>query len=160
MEKYKICQFTPYGREPVLRRMKDGSLICLFLTGGPKEPDNDNVVKCVRSEDDGKTWSTPEIVFAHNDRACWATEIFAECEKPFAIVQTYYAPSVYGEIQSYRSYISDDGKTFSAPVSLPCPAKSVSVRQGIVLSNGDILFPVYWQEDRVGYHASFRIQAN
>ena len=54
MERYKIAEFSPYAREPVLRRMKDGSLVCLFLTGGPKEPDNDNVVKITRSEDEGK----------------------------------------------------------------------------------------------------------
>ena len=151
MDRYKIAEFSPYAREPVLRRMKDGSLVCLFLTGGPKEPDNDNVVKIVRSEDDGKTWSQPEVLFSHHNRACWATEIFTDCDKPFAIVQTYYAPSAYGEIQTYLSYPSIDGKTWSQPVSLPSAIKSCSVRQGIKLSNGDILFPVYWQEERVGF---------
>ena len=64
MEKYKITHQEPYAREPVIRRMKDGTLICLVLTGGPKEPANDNVVKIMRSSDDGKTWSEPEILFA------------------------------------------------------------------------------------------------
>lgn len=151
MEKYKITHVEPYAREPVIRRMKDGSLICLVLTGGPKEPANDNVVKIMRSEDDGKSWSEPEILFAHDERACWATEVFTECEKPFAIVQTYYAPSVYREIQTYISYCSDDGKSWSEPVSLPSNVQSCSVRQGITMSNGEILFPVYWQECRSGF---------
>ena len=151
MEKYKITHQEPYAREPVIRRMKDGSLVCLILTGGPKEPANDNVVKIMRSEDDGKTWSEPEILFQHGERACWATEIFTECETPFAFVQTYYAPSTYREIQSHISYCSNDGKTWSEPVSLPCNVQSCSVRQGITMSNGEILFPVYWQESRKGF---------
>ena len=151
MDKYKIAEFLPYGREPILRRMKDGSLVCLFLTGGPREPDNDNVVKIVRSEDDGKTWSEPKVLFSHKNRACWSTELFTDCDKPFSIVQTYYAPSTYVEIQTYLSYPSDDGKDWTNPISLPTAIKSCSVRQGLKLSNGDILFPVYWQEERNGY---------
>ena len=151
MEKYLITEVKPYAREPVLRRMKDGSLVIMTLTGGPKEPDNENVVKMTRSTDDGKTWSDLEIKFAHSERACWCTEIFTECEKPFAFVQTYYAPCSYREIQAYISYCSDDGKTWSEPVSIPSPVQSCSVRQGFVMSNGEIIFPMYWQESKEGF---------
>ena len=148
MEKHLIATYEKYAREPVLRRMKDGTLICLCLTGGEKEPANDNVVKITRSFDDGVTWSEPEVLFSHSSRACWSTEVFTECDKPFAIVQTYYAPSHYREIQTFRSYCNEDGSVWSEPVSIPGTVTGCSVRQGIRLSNGEILFPLYWQETR------------
>lgn len=81
MEKHRIYTFGrpdtqgQFAREPVLRRMADGSLVCLFLTGGPTEPHNDNHVVISRSLDDGCTWSVPEPLFSHRGRAVWATEL-------------------------------------------------------------------------------------
>ena len=49
MERSPIARFSVFGREPVLAKMPDGSLICTALTGGPREPDNDNVVTVVRA---------------------------------------------------------------------------------------------------------------
>lgn len=43
-----------YAREPVLRRMPDGSLISFALSGGLREPANDNIVLVTRSTDNGK----------------------------------------------------------------------------------------------------------
>ena len=93
MEKHRIYTFGrpdtqgQFAREPVLRRMADGSLVCLFLTGGPTEPHNDNHVVISRSLDDGCTWSVPEPLFSHRGRAVWATELFVPPEgDPFAVV--------------------------------------------------------------------------
>ena len=66
----------------------------MFLTGGKLEPHNDNVIAISRSENDGKTWSEPETLFSHESRGCWCTEIFTECENPFAVVHTYNAPKL------------------------------------------------------------------
>lgn len=49
MERSLIARFSVFGREPVLSKMPDGSLICTALTGGPREPDNDNAVTVVRA---------------------------------------------------------------------------------------------------------------
>ena len=59
---------------------------------------------------------------------------------------TYYAPSRYRELILYRSFSTDNGETWSEPQSLPNGIISGSVRQGIVLSNGAWVFPIYWQE--------------
>jgi len=150
MERYPIAVFETWAREPILRRMKDGALVCTFLTGGPTEPHNDNVVMLSRSEDDGVTWSEPKTLFSHNKRGCWCTEIFTECEEPFAVVHTYNAPSQHRELQAFRSFCDESGKTWTEPVSFR-GINGCSFRQGIRLSNGDILFPVYWQE----VHRSF-----
>ena len=66
MEKYLIYDFKDdYGREPIIRKAQNGTLICIFLTGGTWEPENENVVKIMKSYDKGKTWTEPTILFSH-----------------------------------------------------------------------------------------------
>lgn len=158
MEKHRIYTFGrpdtqgQFAREPVLRRMADGSLVCLFLTGGPTEPHNDNHVVISLSLDDGCTWSVPEPLFSHRGRAVWATELFVPPEgDPFAVVHTYQSECFYRELQTFRSFTRDCGRSWSEPASFPNGLNGVSLRQGIVLSNGEWLFPMYWQETLSGF---------
>lgn len=151
MQRYLIHEFQTYAREPILRRMPDGSLICLFLTGGPTEPHNENVAMASRSYDGGQTWTQPEVLFSHARRGVWCTELFAECDPPFIAVHTYNAESWYRELQTFISYSFDGGETWQEPSSFPCGLNGVSLRQGIVLSSGEWLFPLYRQEVRTGF---------
>ena len=148
MEKHLIARFDPYAREPIVRKMKDGTLVCLFLTGGENEPHNDNVVKISRSRDDGATWSTPEVLFSHRDRGCWSTELFTDTDKPFTVVHTYNAPCHYRELQTYVSFCDESGDNWSQPVTMKGSVNGCSIRQGFKMSNGEIFFPLYWQEAR------------
>lgn len=46
MEKSLIHDFKKsYGREPIIRKTKNGTLLCVCLSGGNWEPENANVVK-------------------------------------------------------------------------------------------------------------------
>lgn len=152
MKKTLIYDFSGegYAREPVIRRLKNGTLVCSFLTGGTGEPQNANVVKLSVSRDDGETWSWPETAVCHSERGCWATEIFTETERPFMVVHTYntndYRRESYRELQTFRQYLSEGGKTLGEPVSFAGGLNGVSIRQGIKMSDGEWLFPVYWQE--------------
>ena len=154
-----MCNYNSCGlhcvREPVLRRMPDGSLLCFSLAGGPREPHNDNYVSVIRSEDDGAHWSLPRMLFWHSMRACWGTEIFIEGNRPIAFVQTYNAECHYRELQTFVSYGDASGEQWTEPISLPNseegPVNGVSVRKGIVMSNGKWLFPIYWQEVHAGF---------
>lgn len=125
MERYLIHDFgkdpgesngKDYAREPIIRRMKDGRIVCTFLTGGPTEPDNRNVLKLSYSDDNGRTWSKPEVIISHQNRGVWCTELF------------------------------NDGRTWKEPVSFPGGLNGATLRQGIVMSDGEWLFPLYWQE--------------
>ena len=150
MKRTKICDYSSYAREPILRRMKDGSLLCLTLSGGVTEPQNENVVLAVKSYDDGETWSQPSVVFSHPSRGCWSTELFTCGARDFAFVQTYNAESWYRELQTYISFCDEKGENWTEPVTAKGTVNGCSVRQGILLSNGEWLFPVYWQESRDG----------
>ncbi len=141
-----IATFEPFGREPLIRRMADGSLICLFLTGGPCEPHNENVLKMSRSLDDGDTWSEPDTILSHSSRGIWATELFCEEDRCFAVVHTYNAVCHYRELETFVMETSDNGYHWSEPVSLPGHVNGVTLRQGFVMSNGEWFFPMYWQE--------------
>lgn len=140
-----------YAREPVMRRMPDGSLVCLLYAGGPFEPHDENVVLIVRSDDDGESWSAPEVLFRHPHRGCWATELFVEQGAPCLFVHTLEAASRYLDLHTWRSFTHDSGRTWTEPTSLPGGPCHVSVRQGIVLGDGAWLFPVYWQEATEGF---------
>lgn len=147
MEKYLIHDFKEsYGREPIIRKTKNGTLLCTCLSGGNWEPENANVVKIQKSYDDGKTWSEPQVLFSHHSRGVWAPEMFVIDDKIMIIVQTYNAESYYRELQTFYSMSYDDGNTWSEPVSLPNGINGVSVRQGIILSNNNYLFPIYYGE--------------
>ena len=140
-------QFS-YGREPVLRRMPDGSLLSLIYTGGYKEPHPENVVAAVQSYDDGKTWSEPRVLFSHPERACWGSELFTEGAKPELFFMTYLPDTLWNEIRAFISTTDDSGRTWSEPRSVPGVPPNFIVRQGKVLHDGSRIIPVYWLEQK------------
>lgn len=141
-----------HGREPVLRRMPDGSLTCLIYSGGKREPDPGNLALIVRSNDDGRTWTKPEIMFKHDSRCTWPTEIFTEGPRPFAVIQTFQYNAFYTELRAFQTFTDDNGKTWSEPQTIKGTPPNFCVRQGKVLSNGEWLFPVYWMEQDGGWN--------
>ncbi len=148
-----------FGREPILRRMPDGSLFCLIYTGGEKEPSDENVVAGVRSLDGGKTWSAPTLLFHSATHAVWGSELFTEGPVPFAVISTFHAATHYMELNALRSFTTDGGKTWSAPESLHGVPSCMSIREGKVLSDGSWLFPVYWEEEHPTAETEGRVSA-
>lgn len=47
---------------PAIERATNGRLWCASFSGGPKEPDPDNVILLATSEDDGVSWSAPRVI--------------------------------------------------------------------------------------------------
>ncbi len=164
MEKYLIRDFAKtdiaatnlngrtfakdYGREPVLAKMPDGTLICIFTTGGPTEPHNENIVVCSKSTDDGKTWTDCGVMFKNKNRGCWGTEIFTGGDVPFVVVSTYNALCPFKELQTYISYTYDNGNTWTQLTHVHPYINTASIRKGIKMSNGEWLFPIYWNVSR------------
>lgn len=153
MKNFLIADFTEnkYAREPVTALMPDGSMVCAFVTGGPTEPHNENVIMLSHSYDEGRTWTTPELLFSHNCRGVWCTEIFTGGEMPMMIVHTYDGTCPYKELQTFVSYTYDNGKTWQEPISMPAHSNGLCIRKGIILSNGETLFPVYFSQLKSGF---------
>lgn len=141
---YKDPNNATYGREPVIARMKNGTLICVFLTGGATEPHNKNVVLIKKSYDDGKSWTNSEVLFSHSHLGLWSTEIFTEAERPMIIISMYDGTCPFKMLQTFVSYTDDNGESFTRPTMADPSFCTASVRRGIRLSNGDILFPIYY----------------
>ena len=135
-----------FVREPVLRRMPDGSLFCLHYTGGETEPMNENLMLGTSSTDEGETWSEARVLFKHLERGVYAPELFVEDGTPTIFLHTFSDISHYLEMRTYLSKSSDSGKTWSEPVSVPGVPLATLIRKGIVLSDGAYLFPHYWIE--------------
>lgn len=146
----KDDQWT-HAREPVLRRMPDGSLACLHYSGGKREPDPENLALITHSRDDGATWSKPEVMFKHQSRCVWPTELFTAGPRPFAVIHTFEYHGFYTELRAFMTFSDDSGRTWSEPRTINGIPPNFSVRQGKVLSNGVWLFPVYWMEQEAGW---------
>ena len=145
-----------YSREAIVRRMPDGDLLCVWLSGGPREPDDTNVVPVVRSENDGRSWTEPEVLFSVPGKGTWCTELYVAEDHVFAFVGTYQAATRYHYLASHIAVSHDAGRTFSPLRALrggwlESLADSgwlggLNVRQGIRTISGKHVFAVCWYE--------------
>jgi hypothetical protein len=136
-----------WTREAILRRTGSGKLICTWTTGGFTEPTVGNFTMFSRSDDNGDTWSKPEILFRHPFRGLFTTELFVtETGAIHAFLQTYDNGSWMCHLQSYRSISIDGGVAWTIPHSIPVGIDNVWVNQGILHSSGRWIIPVSWAE--------------
>ena len=135
-----------FVREPVLRRMPDGSLFCMHYTGGPSEPNDNNLMLATTSQDDGKTWTESRILFDHTVRGVYAPELFTEGGVPTVFLHTFSEISRYAEMRPYLSRSYDSGKTWSEPIAVPGVPGCMLIRKAIKLVDGTHLLPHYWTE--------------
>ncbi len=133
-----------YGREPILAKMKNGTLVCMFTAGGPTEPHSDNVILLKKSYDDGATWTATEVLFTHPYCGVWGTEIFTGWEYPMMVVSLYDGKCPFKRLQTFFSYSYDNGETWTTPSMVSGACANVSLRQGITLSSGETFFPAYY----------------
>ena len=140
-----------YAREPVVVKMANGTLVCVFLAGGPTEPHNKNVVLIKRSYDDGKTWTDTEVLFSHRHVGLWPTELYMGGEKPMLVVSMYNADCPFKMLQTFVSYTEDNGETWSKPTMADPAMCTTSIRRGFKMSNGETLFALYYVMARDGF---------
>lgn len=136
-----------WTREGILRRISPGRLMCTWTTGGFSEPSNGNFTMATFSDDDGRTWTKPEIWFRHAHRGLFTTELFVPRDGEIhAFLQTYTLGVWMTQLHSYRAVSRDGGRTWSGPHSIPGGVHNVWVNQGIVHSSGRWIIPVSWAE--------------
>ncbi len=136
-----------WTREGILRRVAAGRLMCTWTTGGFSEPTDGNFTMVSYSDDDGRTWTPPRVLFRHTHRGLFTTELFVPREGEIhAFLQTYKLGVWMTQLQSYRAISRDGGHTWIGPHSIPGGIHNVWVNQGIVHSSGRWVIPVSWAE--------------
>ena len=139
MTRMKLIHNDTLSCEPILRRMPDGSLLCVCQCGDVTEPAPGNRVYCFRSEDNGETWSSPYSIYPENGEAVYLTEV----NVLHGIVRVYLELHS-GRFLNMRCTVMesrDSGKTWTdagAPAYYP---NFCFVRGMLRMSNGEIVLP-------------------
>lgn len=135
-------------REPLLRRLPDQSLCCAFFTGGGHDGDLRNVVAAIRSDDDGATWSSPEILKSLPNQSAWAPSMMVHGGRAHVFWFSSCDRHRYRKVNHLLS-TGADGRTFTDDRELPGNwngVRGVDIRHGTVLRNGRVLLPLAWLE--------------
>ena len=136
---------------PTIERAANGRLWASFYTGGPKEPDPDNVILLTTSDDDGVTWAEPWEVVA----APGATRVYDPClwHDPAGRLWLFYnrGDLTTGDFSVWAIVAeASEGASFewSAPqrIELEVPF-AFRLNKPLVLSNGAWLLPVTWAKE-------------
>lgn len=128
--------------EPVLRRMPDGSLLCICQCGDTYEPAPGNRVYCFRSSDNGESWSRPTLLIPDNGLAVYATEmnVIDDTVRVYAVTHS-------GRFLNMKTFIMesrDSGRTWKNAGQVPYYPGNCFVRGMLRLKNGNILLPIQY----------------
>ncbi len=145
---FRVNDTFGWLREPLFARLPDGSLCCAFFTGGGHDGDRRNVVAAIRSDDDGATWSAPEILKRLPDQSAWAPSMIVHGGQ----AHIFWFSS--GDAHRYRKVnhllsTGADGRSFTEDREILADwngPRGVDVRHGTVLRDGRVLLPIAWLE--------------
>jgi hypothetical protein len=150
---FRLNQTYTWLREPLLRRLPDGSLCCVFFTGGAGDGHIRNVVAAIRSDDDGKTWSDVEILASRPNQGCWAPSMFVHKNK--AHLFWFTKSTGFRDMTNRLMSTGADGRTFGDDREIlqgwqaenrQAAIDAIDVRHGTHLRDGRVLLPIAWQE--------------
>ena len=135
----KLIHSDTLSCEPILRRMPDGSLLCVSQCGDVTEPAPGNRVYTFRSDDNGESWHKLGLVHPETGEAVYATEVMVLDGVVSAFLQVHS-----GRFLNMRCVVMqsrDSGRTWSnagAPAHFPF---FCFVRSMLELDNGEIILP-------------------
>ncbi len=130
--------FIPEAHASTVLKLDNGEVLCAFF-GGTKEGNDD--VKIYLASFDGEKWSTPQVVAAGEDEACWNPVLLKNGEK----ITLYY--KLGKTIPKWRTMFKesfDGGKTWSEGKELvkgDIGGRGPVKNKAIVLKNGNIVAP-------------------
>ncbi len=145
---FEVNETFTWLREPLLGRLPDGSLCCAFFTGGGWDGDRRNVVAAIRSDDDGATWSPPEILRQLPGRSAWAPSMIVYGGQAHIFWFSSRDGHRYRKVNNLLS-TGADGRTFTEDREILDGwngPRGVDVRHGAVLRDGRVLLPIAWLE--------------
>jgi predicted neuraminidase len=133
---------------PGIERAANGRLWCTFYSGGPREPDPDNLLLLTTSADDGASWSTPEVIV----NPAGATRAYdpALWHDPAGCLWLIYNQANL-ETREFDLWAMTTDQSSSARPRWTAPRRiaiaapfAVRLNKPIVLRTGEWLLPVTW----------------
>jgi len=124
--------------EPILKRMPDGNLIVVCGFGGGKEPDPDNYVGCIISNDNGATWSNIRRISSNLDSACAISDFYIY--KGELRVIAHYHNGFFHDWKVRVIYSNDCGKTWAERETIKGLDTYCCLR-GNIEANGKLIVP-------------------
>jgi hypothetical protein len=125
--------------EPILRRMPDGSLLCVGQCGDVTEPALGNRVHAFHSHDQGETWKRIGSVYPESGEAVYVTEVMVLDGVVSAFLQVHNGRflNMRGVVMQSR----DSGRTWTHAGAPPYFPTFCFVRSMLPLKNGEIILP-------------------
>jgi len=128
---------------PVIARLSNGRLVCIFATVTSK-PAKMKIVASV-SDDGGKSWSKPVLVFDHPSAEDADPSLLVDGDRLLAFSTTVPEPT---KIERSLIYMreSKDGVNWESEVLLKTPRKYIAgkIHQGHRLADGTLIFSYSW----------------
>lgn len=125
--------------EPLLRRVPDGSLLCVSQCGDVTEPAPGNRVRAFRSDDHGETWRDLGLVYPESGEAVYATELMVLDGVVSAFLQVHNGRFLNMECVVMQS--RDSGSTWTDAGPPPFFPSFCFVRSMLPLAGGELILP-------------------
>lgn len=129
---------------PVIDRMKDGRLVCIFAVRTDAEhPKLKNAVSI--SDDNGKTWSVPQVIFDHEGKDDADPNLLVDGNRILAFSTTVKRPNKIDSTDIYMR-TSTDGKNWTDEVHIIKPHRYIcgKIHQGHRLKDGTLIMGYSW----------------
>ena len=129
---------------PVIARLASGRLLCIFSVSGTEKPAKLKIASSI-SDDNGKTWSSPAIVFDHPGDEDADPNLLVDGNRVLAFSTSVPLPARIAVSKIYMRE-SNDGVHWSEERLLDTPRKYIAgkIHQGHRLSDGTLIFSYAW----------------
>lgn len=128
---------------PVIDRLKSGRLVCVFSCIADEKPSKMNIAFSV-SDDDGLSWSKPQILFNHPGVEDADPSLIVDGDRILAFSTTVSVPGIDSTDIYMRS--SKDGLTWGNEIHTKKPYRYISgkIHHGHRLKDGTLIMGYAW----------------
>lgn len=128
--------------EPLIKRVKNGELLCVVQQGGVGEPMPENRVNVYHSRDNGESWFGGESIYPETGKAVYATELQAHGDEITAYLAVHSGGFLDCKNVVVKSF--DNGYTWKETGSAPHFPTHAFMRGAIKTRNNQIVMPYHY----------------
>lgn len=137
----KVSMYQAYvdslSCEPLITRVSNGEILCVFQSGGTCEPAKENRTFFMHSKDNGKSWTKKQSILEEKNCAVYCTGISVIGKEITAFLTLHNGTFI--DMKSLMVKSHDNGYTWEEAGEPPFFPNYTFIRDGITLSNGNIM---------------------